>query len=567
MRPSKLFASAALGVCLVHAAGAFARGGDLDSTFGNAGKTTLLVGANTVRHLIAGGPNGTTVAVRVGATSIDVQRFLDNGTPDPAFGINGTSTLPSPAIVAFAAAVQPDGRVVLGGVPTSSVAWGFTRLTVTGAIDTTFGSGGTTIVPPGTGLGLDSMALQLLDDGRIVAVAYPIDNNTGPGANSGHVTVLRLGSNGQADATYGAGGVVDHVFGYAWNTHPVASERVLGNGTVEIARVMPDGSVGVSRLRPDGSVDSGVGPLATRIIATPFSLAADQSPALQMLADGSVIVVSMPFDIVLLGSDLQVARFSARGVLDTSFGLGGIAGAHLPPMFLGPILATPDGEIVVVVSRRDDNGFQAVKLGNNARTDTRFDRPATSPLYRVTDAAMRDDGYVTLLAETTTSASLDGALFRMQAVGDIVEFYNSVLDHYFIALDGVEAAGIDDGAAGPGWSRTHAALTPGGLAPVCRFYGTPGIGPNSHFYTAQSAECALVKKDPGWTYEGTGFYTTRITGSGTCAAGLVPVHRLYNNGFAHGVDSNHRYVTELGLINLMTSRGWIYEGVVFCAHP
>jgi uncharacterized delta-60 repeat protein len=563
----KPFASAALAACLLYAHGALAIGGDFDSTFGNAGKTTLLVGANTVRHLVAAGPGGTTVAVRVGATSVDVQRFLDNGQADPSFGTSGTVALSSPAILPFAVAVQADGRVVLGGVPASSVAWGFMRLTAAGTIESTFGSGGTTIVPPGTGLGLDSMALQVLDDGRIVAVAFPIDNNAGPGANSGHATVLRLKSDGQPDATFGNGGVVDNAFGYAWTTQPVASERMLASGAVELARLTSDANVAVSRLRPDGSVDTSIGSGSMRVTAPPFSLAADQSPALQMLADGSLIVASIPFDIVLLGSDLQVARLSPLGVLDTSFGLGGIAGAHLPPMFLGPIAATPDGEIVVLLSRRDDNGFQALKLGYGARVDTRFDRPTTAPLYRATGAVMRVDGFAVILAETTTSVSLDGALYRMQAVGDIVEFYNSILDHYFMALDGTEAAGIDAGAAGPGWSRTHAAIAPGGLAPVCRFYGTPGIGPNSHFYTAQSAECALVKKDPGWTYEGTGFYTTRIESSAGCAAGLVPVHRLYNDGFAHGIDSNHRYVTELGLINLMKSRGWIYEGVVFCAKP
>ena len=41
---------------------------------------------------------------------------------------------------------------------------------------------------------------------------------------------------------------------------------------------------------------------------------------------------------------------------------------------------------------------------------------------------------------------------------------------------------------------------------VCRFFGTPGKGLNSHFYTADAAECAKVKTLPAWTFEAIAFY-------------------------------------------------------------
>ena len=37
---------------------------------------------------------------------------------------------------------------------------------------------------------------------------------------------------------------------------------------------------------------------------------------------------------------------------------------------------------------------------------------------------------------------------------DVVEFYNPNLDHYFITANAVETAAIDNGGAGPDWSRT-----------------------------------------------------------------------------------------------------------------
>ena len=43
-----------------------------------------------------------------------------------------------------------------------------------------------------------------------------------------------------------------------------------------------------------------------------------------------------------------------------------------------------------------------------------------------------------------------------------------------------------------GWTRTGGQFTvftepAEGLAAVCRFFGTPNVGPNSHFYTADAA--------------------------------------------------------------------------------
>ena len=152
----------------------------------------------------------------------------------------------------------------------------------------------------------------------------------------------------------------------------------------------------------------------------------------------------------------------------------------------------------------------------------------------------------------------------------IVEFFNTQLDHYFITAGVGEIVGVDKGGAGLGWERAglgFRAFTPEtgipcAAQPVCRFYGTPGCGPNSHFYTASVSECAAVKKDAGWTYEGVAFYVFVPT-TGQCAAGQQPVYRAYNNRFAQN-DSNHRYATELPLLQAMKAQGCTVEGVAFC---
>ena len=60
------------------------------------------------------------------------------------------------------------------------------------------------------------------------------------------------------------------------------------------------------------------------------------------------------------------------------------------------------------------------------------------------------------------------------------------------------------------------------------------------------------------------FLTTLPDASG-CAPSLVPVYRAYNNGFARGVDSNHRLTTNVDAYAAMLAAGWIGEGVVMCA--
>jgi hypothetical protein len=97
---------------------------------------------------------------------------------------------------------------------------------------------------------------------------------------------------------------------------------------------------------------------------------------------------------------------------------------------------------------------------------------------------------------------------------------------------------------------------------VSRFYSAYS---NSHFYTADAQEAAAIQV-PGseWMLERVEFRIPLPDAQGNCAAGLVPVYRLYNNRFAFH-DSNHRFVTDAGERARMVAQGWIDEGARFCA--
>src|SRR6185295_9721391 len=111
----------------------------------------------------------------------------------------------------------------------------------------------------------------------------------------------------------------------------------------------------------------------------------------------------------------------------------------------------------------------------------------------------------------------------VEPTAQVVEFYNPSLNHYFVTAFPEEAAMLDAGIVVKGWARTGVTFNawrasgeePAAVA-VCRFFGTPDVGPNSHFYTADATECALVKGNPNWTYEAIAFYI-QVPQGGSCA--------------------------------------------------
>ena len=157
------------------------------------------------------------------------------------------------------------------------------------------------------------------------------------------------------------------------------------------------------------------------------------------------------------------------------------------------------------------------------------------------------------------------------ADSEVVEFFYPPANHYFLTASAEEAAFIDAGGVGTwvrtgfsfrAWSLGNAA--PGTL-PVCRFTGTPNIGPNSHFFTSDANECAIVQTNPYWFYEGLAFRTLPPSAGG-CAAGTTPVVRFFSPGTDVTL-TRHRYVIDPTEAARMRADGWLEEGTVFCAPP
>ncbi|MEP7182424.1 MAG: hypothetical protein ABI886_09570 [Betaproteobacteria bacterium] len=173
--------------------------------------------------------------------------------------------------------------------------------------------------------------------------------------------------------------------------------------------------------------------------------------------------------------------------------------------------------------------------------------------------------------ECSLRSSIPFPVLAAASVRETVEYYDAAQDHYFITADLNEIALLDSGHF-PGWVRTGEKFysyvpfgTPAStLAAVCRFYGRPEAGLDSHFFTDNVDECAYVQQH--WSYAWqletlSAFYVTPINPAiSGCPPSTLPLFRLYNNK----PDVNHRYTPDFAIRNLMVFKGWLYEGPVWC---
>jgi uncharacterized delta-60 repeat protein len=146
---------------------------------------------------------------------------------------------------------------------------------------------------------------SILASGAIAVAAAPVAAATAATAAPGSI-----------DTTFGSGG---------WTS--IGGSSVPGLGNLEDAVTLPSGdillagSTGLARLLPSGKLDPsfGSGGSAT----APGVGSVDSAAVVAVQPDGDIIyagAASSPDG----GTEWEVARFTASGTLDTSFGTGGI---------------------------------------------------------------------------------------------------------------------------------------------------------------------------------------------------------------------------------------------------
>jgi hypothetical protein len=212
---------------------------------------------------------------------------------------------------------------------------------------------------------------------------------------------------------------------------------------------------------------------------------------------------------------------------------------------------------------------------HDGKRDTELDG-FTVPLECVANVTPNVPSHVKIAIADTADGIYDAAVFLAaagvhspgtgaptnSAITKVIEYHHAAFDHYFITAIPGEIGKLDDGTFA-GWTRTGKAFnvfitgTPD-TAEVCRFFSTSFSPKSSHFYTPFAPECASVKQNPNWQFEGAVFNMVLPDAAGNCPASTMPLYRVYNDGMGNA--PNHRYTTDLDVFNDMMSQGWKPEG-------
>ena len=314
--------------------------GSLDSTFGNGGLvTTAFSTGNDEGWAVEIQPDGKIVVAgsayagqsRGSAHYVfAVARYnpLD-GSPDSTFGSGGKTTVSfgnnsqTSDTEARAIAIQPDGKLLVGGFAGSSGA--IARLNSNGSLDATFASGGK--LTSSINAGPTSAALVTQSDGKIVFGGW-----TYGGQRTGYDFALaRYSPNGNADTAFGNGGVATaDFFGFEDRIRALAID---GNNNIVAAGFASTGSgpvyrnFAVARFTPSGQLDAAFGNGGK--VSTDIFGSWDDCYALAIQPDGKILAGGFSDDPNGQQFYLTVVRYNSNGALDSTFGTGGIVTTNL----------------------------------------------------------------------------------------------------------------------------------------------------------------------------------------------------------------------------------------------
>jgi uncharacterized delta-60 repeat protein len=303
----------------------FNRPAAVDAGFGNAG---VVSAASHRPAQIAVQDDGKLISLTsVGNgsfndTKIVVTRFNPDGTLDWTFGDGGRVTFDASPYgeAASSIGIQADGRIVISGalrVSTTPYDRGaiLLRLLPDGSLDPSFGGGAGWLAHEfGSYEWLDQLGFT--SDGRIVA----------GGTVDQKLLLVRFGSDGSLDTSFGTGGIVR---GVGENEGGVADMAIQPDGKILVipyaSQPVPWPGFNVLRFSADGSPDltyDGDG-RSTVDFGPGETIAA----TLALTADGSVLVggsaMALTNSVQAGGRDTVVARLTSAGALDTTFADGG----------------------------------------------------------------------------------------------------------------------------------------------------------------------------------------------------------------------------------------------------
>jgi uncharacterized delta-60 repeat protein len=320
------------------------------------------------RLLVAGGRDGELLAAR----------YLPTGRLDRSFGAGGVARIALPGFGSWppdaakvrALAIQPDGKLLIGGSFQAAPGTGLgssavlARLNPNGALDAGFGNSQPQDGEPG---------MVILSAREIISAIALQGRKILVGGSSGTGFVGRFNPDGSLDRGFGGGRL-----GGWFNLppRPRGKTRYKVEAGVEGLLTGPrrtiyaagyaNGSFMLARLRNDGHLDRGFGgggvvktdASGRRACACSIGEGLARDSRGRLLVSGSVLSRHRgPRQAI------AVARFRQDGSLDRSFAAGGIARTRLAPeAWGGPLVVGPSGRIVVAGSASEGGGTYRLAL-------------------------------------------------------------------------------------------------------------------------------------------------------------------------------------------------------------
>ncbi|MBV9956849.1 MAG: hypothetical protein JO360_00455 [Acidobacteria bacterium] len=415
--------------------------GELDQSFGNSGKTfTNFSNMRDVVYDMAVQPDGKIVAVgfttyvnssNIVDTNFALARYNPDGSLDGTFGSGGkvSTDFNNTDDVAYAVALQPDGRIVVVGstlsIPYSgSPDFAVARYNSDGTLDNTFGSGGKVTSDFET-TDNAAKAVVIQPDGKIVVGGYAVVHH--PFSWDQDYALIRLNGDGSFDNTFDGDGKLTTNF---LSAGPYSSESITSLALYPDGRILAGGSnnyTGVSLARynfngsPDGTFDTD-----GQVIAQPFSTNGYTLRALALQPDGKIVTAgTTTFSYnTYTPRAFALVRYNVDGGLDTSF--SGDGGASLSPAAGDEIatdVALASGGKIVVAGYSPAIGFTVARFQSNGNLDPVFGASgrfytsingSISPAFAV---AIQADGKILVGGQTTELAPevCDFAIVRYQA--------------------------------------------------------------------------------------------------------------------------------------------------------
>lgn len=336
--------------------------GALDLTFGGIGYTTTdFSTSDEVGYSIDIQYNGKIIIVGVKGSDIALTRYDSNGILDATFGTGGkvTTSIGTYSAIGYSVKMQPDGKIVVAGGAMNAAGsnWDFAilRYDTSGVLDNTFGVGGKVITSVSTGS--LAYALFLQQNGKIVVCGMAFNGIYQSFA------LVRYNSNGTLDNTFGTGGQVTTHIGTGNDFAVCLAQQ--SDGKIVVAGYTEFGSnldIAIARYDSTGVLDNTFG--ISGIVTTPIGAGTDVANGIAIQTDGKIVLAGWSNNGTY--DKFAVVRYDNTGILDASFGTGGIVTTSLGTSHDGAraVAIESNGKIVVTGFSRNSLNKNTIAVAN-----------------------------------------------------------------------------------------------------------------------------------------------------------------------------------------------------------